>query len=145
MERLDLLGAWVAAAIFILSSLVFVSRLVEKPDWEYWLGLALLLTALPLSYLLIQAPGHHRPPLYYLQIGLMLAYLAVQLVLDYVLQVEFRQVRWAVIAYVMLFFGGAGGMIGVASAAGKGWMLASVVLFLVMAVLAFVQRAVTGM
>ena len=32
MERLDLLGAWVAAAIFILSSLVFISRLAEKPN-----------------------------------------------------------------------------------------------------------------
>jgi hypothetical protein len=145
MERLDLLGAWVAQAIFTLSILVFVSRLAEKPEWEYWLGLALLLTALPLGYLLVRAPGHQRPPLYYIQIGLMLAYLAVQLVLDYVLQVEFRQVRWAVIAYVMLFFGGTGGMIGVASAAGKPWMALSVVLFLVMAVLAFVQRAVTGM
>jgi hypothetical protein len=145
MERLDLLGAWVAGAIFILSSLVFISRLVEKPDLENWAGLALLLTALPLGYLLIRAPGYQRPALYYIQIGLMLAYLAVQLVVDYVLKIEFRQVRWAVIAYVMLFFGGAGGMIGVASAAGKGWMLASVVLFLVMAVLAFVQRAVTGM
>ena len=145
MERLDLLGAWVAGAIFILSILVFVSRLAEKPDLEYWAGLALLLTALPLGYLLIRAPAHQRPALYYIQIGLMLAYLAVQLVVDYVLKIEFRQVRWAVIAYVMLFFGGTGGMIGVASAAGKGWMLVSVVLFLVMAVLAFVQRAVTGM
>ena len=145
MERLDLAGAWVAQAIFVLAILVFVSRLVEQPRVGYWAGIAILLTALPLAYLLVRAPGHHRPSLYYVQIGLMLAFLAVELVLDYVLKVQFRQTQWAVVPYVMLFFAGTGGMIGVASAAGKGWTVSSSVLFLVMAVLAFVQRAKTGM
>jgi hypothetical protein len=50
-----------------------------------------------------------------------------------------------VIAYVMLYFAGAGGMIGVAAHAGRGWTLSAVVFFLIAAALAFVQRAVTGM
>lgn len=50
-----------------------------------------------------------------------------------------------VISYVTLFFAGAGGMLGVAAYAGRGWSIASIVLFLIMAVLAFVQRKVTGM
>jgi len=145
MERLDLFGAWIAQAIFILSILVFVSRLAEKPGLEHWMGLLLLCTALPLGYLLVRAPGHQRPPLYYVQIGLMLTFLAVEFALDYALKIEFRQVRWMVIAYVMLFFGGTGGMMGVASEAGPRWMASSVILFLIMACLAFVQRAKTGM
>ena len=114
-------------------------------EFERRLGLLLLLTALPLGYLLVRAPGHQRPLLYYVQIGLMLAYLVASLVLDYVLKIEFRQVRWMVIVYVMLFFTGTGGMVDVASAAGSPWMASSVVLFLIMACLAFVQRAKTGM
>ena len=49
------------------------------------------------------------------------------------------------IAYVTLFFAATGGMLGIAADAGKGWMYGSIALFLVMAVLAFVQRRMTGM
>jgi hypothetical protein len=86
-----------------------------------------------------------RPVLYYVQIGLMLVWLLVELVLDYILKVDFRQVRWMVIGYVVLFFAGTGGMLGVAANAGRGWMILTVILFFVMAALAFIQRAVTGM
>ena len=46
---------------------------------------------------------------------------------------------------MVLYFAGAGGMLGVAAQAGRLWTISAVVLFLVAAVLAFVQRAVTGM
>lgn len=75
----------------------------------------------------------------------MLAWLAVEALLDYILQVDFRNVRWMLISYVVLFFAGAGGVLGVAANAGRGWAILAIVLFLVMAVLTFVQRAVTGM
>jgi len=143
--RLDLLGAWVAQAIFVLAIAVFVCRLAGQSRAEHWLGAAMLLTAVPLVYLLVRAPGRGCPTLYVVQIVAMLVYLAVELVVDYVVKVEFRHVRWMVLTYVVLFFAGTGGMIGVASRAGRPFAISSVVLFLVMAVLAFVQRAVTGM
>jgi len=37
-----------------------------------------------------------------------------------------------------------GGMIGVAGHAGKGWFFASLISFLVMAALPFIQRSITG-
>ena len=145
VAKVDFIGAVTAQAIFILCIAVFVVRMVGRPTAEYWLGVLLLLTAFPLVYLAYSAPGFDRPALYYIQIGLMLTYLLAELLLDYVFQVEFRQVRWVVIAYVMLLFAGTGGMIGVAALAGRSWSVSSVVLFLIMAVLAFVQRARTGM
>jgi hypothetical protein len=48
------------------------------------------------------------------------------------------------ISFVVLFFAGSGGMLGVAAHAGREWSILAIVLFLIMAVLAFVQRAVTG-
>lgn len=45
MRLLDLLGASVATAIFILANLVFIARLAGRAEWEYWFGVALLLTA----------------------------------------------------------------------------------------------------
>ncbi len=69
----------------------------------------------------------------------------MEFLLDYALKIEFRQTRWMVISYVVLYFAGTGGMLGVAANAGRGWTISAVILFLVTAVLAFVQRSVTGM
>ena len=145
MERLDLFGACVAILVFILASAVFVARLYGRPQLERWIGFALLLCAIPLGYLLFKAPAAGRAPLYYVQVGLMLVYLGAEALLDYIFHIDFRAVRWMVISYVTLFFGATGGMIGVASLAGRAWTASAVVLFLVMAALAFIQHARTGM
>lgn len=144
-ETPNLLGALVTVGIYFLYILLIVFRLLGKPDVGHWLASIQFLTVFPLVYLLIKAPKLERPALYYLQIGLMLIFLLVELLLDYILLIEFRQVSWMVISYVMLFFAATGGMLGVAANAGRRWTLSAVILFFVMAVLAFVQRAVTGM
>jgi hypothetical protein len=144
-ERVNLLGAAVTIAIYSFSILTFASRLLGNTELGWWFGVPLLLTSLPLSYLLFQAPKLKRRAIYYVQISLMIAFLIVELILDYILRVDFRHTQWVVICYVTLFFGATGGMLGVASPAGRKWKLAAVALFFVMAVLAFVQRAVTGL
>jgi hypothetical protein len=75
----------------------------------------------------------------------MLAWLVLEALLDYILKIDFRNVRWMVISYVVLFFAGTGGMLGVASNAGREWSISAIILFLIMAILTFVQRAITGM
>ena len=53
--------------------------------------------------------------------------------------------RRAVIPYVVFFFGATGGVIGLAAQAGREWAIASSFIFLVMAAMAFVQRAKIGL
>ena len=96
-------------------------------------------------FLLLKAPQLERPALYYIQIGCMLAWLVVEALLDYILKVDFRNIRWIVISYVVLFFAGTGGLLGVARIAGRGWSISAIILFLIMAELTFVQRSITGM
>ena len=145
LETNNLLGAIVAIVIYVSAILVFVARLLDKPGWAFAAGVVHLLTALPLVYLLWTAPRLDRPVLYHVQVALMIVWLVVLLLVDYVFKVEFRgNLRW-VIAFVVLFFAAAGGILGVAAQAGRGWTIAAVVVYLIMAVLAFVQRAVTGM
>ena len=144
-EHADLLGGIVTLIIYGACILVFCFRLWGKVSWGQWMGVVWLLTAIPLGYLLVTAPKMARPPLYVLQVSLMLVFLFVVLLLDYVLKIEFRQTRWAVIAFVTLFFAATGGMLGIAALAGRGWLVAAIPLYLIMGVLAFVQRAVTGM
>jgi hypothetical protein len=144
LEKTDLLGAVVAHVIFVSSSITFLCRIAFKLQPGHWIGTPLLLMAFPLGYLLLKAPELQRPMLYTIQIGLMLTWIVVLFLVDYVLKIEFRQTQWQVISYVMLYFAGIGGMIGVAAHAGRNWMISAVILFLVAGVLAFVQRWVTG-
>lgn len=145
LEKTNMLGAIVAVAFYVSAILVFIFRLLGKPQIGRWIGYFEFLLAIPLIILLLKAPQLERPALYYLQIGCMLAWLIVELLLDTILKIDFRNVRWMVISYVVLFFAGAGGMLGVARNAGRGWSILGIILFLIMSILAFVQRAVTGM
>jgi hypothetical protein len=143
-ERLNLVGAITAHVIFISSIVTFTARMVFGLGPGHWIGIPLLLMAFPLGYLLVKAPQVGRPALYYIQAGLMLLWILVLFLVDYILRIDFRETQWMVISYVVLYFAGMGGMIGVAAPAGRGWMISSIILFLVAGVLAFVQRAVTG-
>lgn len=145
LEKTNLLGAITAVVFFVSAILVFVFRLLGKPQYGHWIGYFEFCLAIPLIFLLIQAPQLERPALYYIQITCMLAWLVLEALLDYIFKIDFRNVRWMVISYVVLFFAGTGGLIGVAANAGRSWSIAAIVLFLVMAALTFVQRAVTGM
>ena len=144
-NQLDLLGALVAIAFYLSAILVFIFRLRGKPQFERWLGYFEYLLAAPLFYLLLKAPQLDRPAIYSIQIGCMLAWLIVEALLDYILKSDFRAVRWMTIGYVMLFFAGSGGLLGVAVQAGRAWSLIAIILFLIMAVLTFVHRKVTGL
>lgn len=143
-ETLDFVGGITAMVIYVSSIVTFTARLAFVVGAGHWVGIPILLTALPLGYLLATAPGVGRPFLYYVQVGLMLLWIVLLLVLDYWLQVPWRDEPWQLISFVTLYFAGMGGMIGVSFLAGRAWGIAAVVLFLVAGTLAFVQRAVTG-
>ncbi len=143
-ERLDFLGAIVAHVIFVSSIITFTSRMVFGVKPGHWVGTPILLMAFPLGYLLLKAPEFNRPFLYYIQVSIMLVWLIVLFLVDYVFKYDFRQTQWMVISYVVLAYGGLGGMIGLAALAGRGWMISGIILFFIAAILGFVQRAVTG-
>lgn len=141
---MELLGAITAHVILVSSIVTFTARIVFDLGPGHWIGIPVLLMVFPLGYLLFNAPATDRPILYYVQVGLMLIWIVALFVLDYVYRVNWRDTLWIVIPFVTLYFAGTGGMIGVASLAGREWMISAVVLFLVAGALAFLQRAVTG-
>jgi hypothetical protein len=144
-KNIDLLGLLVAVLIYSSAILVFLARLCGKKQIVFITGIFELSLSIPLIYLLIRAHADSRPTLYYIQVGLMLLWLVIELLLDYILKIDFRKTKWMVICYVTIFFAGTGGMLGVASNAGRGWSFISIFLFLIMTILAFIQRKKTGM
>lgn len=138
------MGAVVALLVYISSIVVFSARIVFDVQPGHWIGIPFLLTAFPLGYLLFKAKVIDRPVLYTIQVGLMLASVLILALLDYVFAVNWRDTQWIVVSFVTLYFAGLGGMIGVAARAGQKWTVTAVALFFVTAILAFAQRAITG-
>jgi hypothetical protein len=145
IQYVNRLGALVSLVTLLLCILIFVFRLRGMAVTERWLGILFMAMAIPFSYLLITANSFERPAIYYIQLTAILLFILIELILDYIFKIDFRKVPWMTIGYVMFFFAGTGGLIGIASQAGKGWTMLAVVLFLLMTFLAFFQRAKTGM
>lgn len=145
IEKINLLGAYVAIFILVTSSMIFVFRLLNQETAEYWTGIAFMITAIPLAYLIYSSTNLDRPTLYFIQLGLMIGFVIIELLIDYIFKVDFRHTKWMAILYVMFFFASTGGMIGIASQAGKYWSIVSIVLFIIMFGLAFFQRNKTGL
>ncbi len=117
--KLNLLGAYIAIVILVTSSLIFIFRLINHQTAEYWTGIVFMLTAIPLAYLIYSSSNIERPTLYYIQLVLMIGFIILELLLDYIFKVDFRHTKWMAISYAMFFFASTGGMIGIASQAGK--------------------------
>lgn len=145
LHKANSLGAIVSLIALALCILIFLFRLGGMPVIERWLGIVFLATALPFTYLLITANTMERPVIYFIQLLAILLFILIELLLDYILMIDFRNIKWMTILYVTFFFAGTGGLIGIASQAGKSWAMSAVALFLIMTFLAFFQRAKTGM
>jgi hypothetical protein len=141
----DLLGAISANAYMLVISAMFLARIFGWETPARWLGLASAFVVIPLLYLFIAGLRTDRAVIYFVWLGLMLAFALFELVADDILRLDLRSSRAVLIPYVMFFFAATGGLIGVAGQAGKPWSWVTIADFLVMAVLAFVQRGVTGL
>ena len=137
-------GAITANVYMLLIIAVFSARLMRSPQIERWIGLVSALVIVPLIYLFLSGVQTNRSGIYFVWLALMLSFALFELIFDQILRSDFRNTRWAVIAYVVFFFAATGGMIGVASQAGRPWSIATSGVFLIMAVLAFIQRKITG-
>ncbi len=140
-----MIGAITANLYMSLVIAVFVARMLGQLEIGQWIGLISNLALIPLAYLFVVGLHTNRRRIYFVQLILMTLFLLFELIVDHILRLDFRSVQWAVVPYVMFFFGATGGMIGVAAQAGRPWTIVTSLIFLIMAVLAFIQRSITGL
>ena len=141
----NLVGAITANVYMLLIIAIFTARILGWFEIGHWIGIASSLVLSPLIYLFVVGLKTDRRMIYFVWLVLMILFSLFELIFDDILKVDFRSVQWAVIPYVMFFFAATGGMIGVAMQAGKPWTRLTCIMFLIMAVLAFVQRGITGL
>ena len=145
VKTVNLIGAITANVYMLFVIALCVARMVGQYELGRWIGLASTLVVVPLAYLFASGFRANRPLIYFVWLSLMILFVLVELIIDHIFQLDFRSVQWAVILYVMFFFGATGGMIGVAAQAGRLWASVTGIIFLIMAALAFIQRAMTGL
>ena len=131
-NTLDLTGSIIANFNNVILILIFAARIYHYPRVEYWLGILFILTIIPLIFILANSLSMERPLLYYIQLILVIFFIVVELLLDYILQINFRNNSEILIPYLILFYAPFGGMIGVASRSGKGWTIITIISFLIM-------------
>jgi hypothetical protein len=141
----NLVGAITANVYMLLIIAMFTLRILGWLEIGRWIGIASSLVLIPLIYLFIVGFKTDRHVIYFVWLTLMILFALFELIVDDILTVDIRSSQWTVIPYVMFFFAATGGMIGIAAQAGKPWSIVTSIVFLVMAVLAFVQRGITGL
>ena len=141
----DLVGAITANSYMLLIIAMFIARILGWLEIGRWIGIVSSFILIPLICLFVVAFKTDRHIIYFVWLTLMILFALFELIVDDILRVDFRTVQWAVIPYVMFFFAATGGMIGVAAQAGKRWTRLTCAIFLIMVVLAFVQRGITGL
>jgi hypothetical protein len=141
----NLIGAITANVYMLLVIAVFVARMLGQLEIGRWIGLVSTLALIPVAHLFVAGLHTNRRRIYFMWLSIMALFLLFELVVDHVLSIDFRSVRWAIVPYVMFFFGATGGMIGVAAQAGKSWTTLTSLIFLTMAALAFIQHSTTGL
>jgi hypothetical protein len=144
-KNTNLIGAISANVYMLLIIALFAARILGWLEIERWIGIVSSLILIPLIYLFVVGLKTNRRMIYFVWLGLMILFVLFELIVDDILRVDFRSVQWTVIPYVMFFFAATGGMIGVARQAGKAWSMVTYMIFLVMAVLTFVQHGITGL
>ena len=139
-HSIDLLGSIIANVNNILLIGIFLARIYKYSKIENWLGIIFILSIIPLTLMLLESFAFSREGLYYVQLILMMSFIVLELILDYLLKIDFRQNRSFLIPYVTLFYASSGGMIGIASHSGKQWTIITVITFLLMAAASLIMH-----
>jgi hypothetical protein len=143
-DNINLLGSIIANLNNVFLIGIFLARIYKYQTIEYWLGLLFISSFIPLMLMLAKAFEMNRPLIYLIQLILMLSFICLELLLDYILKIDFRQNRNILIPYITLFYASFGGMIGIASQAGKPWSIITIITFFVMTFLSLFMHFKAG-
>lgn len=94
MNKLNSIGVVVALIFYSASIAVFLFRIFGRVKVGHYLGFIFIFLLVPLFYLLIKGPELKRPSLYYVQLTCVMAWILLEILLDYVLRIDFRYTQW---------------------------------------------------
>lgn len=130
LQKLDLAVVVIANLINLLLGILFLNRVHGRPEWEHSLGYGTIGMILPLTIIAIINLIHHRPWAFWVLPLLMVAYLALEFLLDYALKLNFRQTA-LLGPYLFTFYLGQFALIGYSFLVGKPHGFATIVTYFI--------------
>lgn len=135
LKNYNLYGVVLTLLIYCLTILVFVFRKLDYTKLEHYTGIVEVMLLIPWIIYFIKGIPLGRPMIFYVQVGLIIVWLLLEILVDYVMKINFRQSKKLLILYITLFYAGTGGLLGVVSYSGRIPLWISSILFLLMVLL----------
>ncbi len=135
--------------VFVLSAIVFnlllagvfIAQKKERPKLVRTFGILWLSLAIPLAVVFIHYLIVGRDLWIMIYFGFILLYIFVELLLDYILKIEFRQKKITHIPYIVLEYIALFGLIGISFAIDRTWgFLVSISFWILLASLIYLYR-----
>ena len=121
MDAFDLVFVFTAIAFNLLIAGIFVAQKKERPNLVRIFGILWLSLALPLAVVFIHYLVVGRPLWVMAYFGFIFLYILVEVLLDYILKIEFRQ-KWTIHApYIILEYIALFGLIGISFSVDRTW------------------------
>jgi hypothetical protein len=111
VRSINILGVIAANLFNLLTTGIMLSRPLGRKRLERYLGLATIALILPLSFVVVSHATNSADFWMIMLPGLMILFLILEWVLDYVLKLDFRQTR-LLGPYLLFFYAAQWGMIG---------------------------------
>ena len=138
IDPYDLVFVLSAIAFNLLIVGIFISQRHQRPKLTRTLGIVWLSLAIPFVIVFVHYVTVGRDPWILVYYGFILLYFIVELLLDYVLKIEFRQKLITHIPYIILEYIALFGLIGISFAIDRTWgILVSITFWAVMASLIY--------
>ena len=141
--KLDLVVVAFANLLNLILSLIFLNRVYGRAQWEHWLGYGTLVMAVPLAVIAVVNLAGGRSWAFWVLPLIMVVYLAIEFLLDYVLKLNFR--HSALLGpYLLTFYLAEFAMIGYAFVAGKSYGFITLVTYFINLAATFYSYARAG-
>ena len=104
MSGYDVLFIGAAVLLNTLVVGVYLTSKAGRLDLTKWIGDYILFLSIPFGVVLVAYMAAGRPLRYQLSLGLILVYLAIELLLDRILKIDFRKMLIPHVLYIALFY-----------------------------------------
>lgn len=142
-QKLDLLVVVIANVLNLILTLIFLNRVFGRAEWEPWLGYGTLVMAIPLAAIAIANLAGGRSWAFWLLPLVMVAYLVVEFLLDYLLKLDFRHTA-LLGPYLLIYYLGLFAMIGYAFMVGRSFGFITLVTYFINLAATFFSYARVG-
>jgi len=118
IKYLDITVVIIANLINLILTMIFLIRIHGRPAWEHALGYGTIVMILPLAVIAVLNAIRGRSWAFWVLPLVMVAYLGLEFVLDYVLKLNFRQTA-LLGPYLLMYYLGQFALIGYAFLVGR--------------------------